>query len=135
VADPFAPFADQLAVLVARDGGLFEFKLYPPNSGWTTGNTVLPTTYFRPIRRLFRPDLGVGSANEWGCSYLCGALENGRVIYFSVSQWRQNKSFFFHFLLPQYCLLLNLFTKILKIIEKGSVYTPKKYLDLNIFLI
>jgi hypothetical protein len=51
---------------------LFEFKLCPPNSGWTTGNTVVPTTLFRPIRRLIRPDFIVDRP-KWRCSYGAGS--------------------------------------------------------------
>jgi hypothetical protein len=32
---------------------------------------ALPTPKFPPIRRYLSPDLAVGSANGWRCSYLC----------------------------------------------------------------
>ncbi|KAK1618316.1 hypothetical protein QYE76_023833 [Lolium multiflorum] len=44
--------------------------LFPetPLGQHTTGKLLLPTPNLPPIRTKILPDLGVGSANEWGCS-------------------------------------------------------------------
>jgi hypothetical protein len=38
-------------------------------AGGTAGSSALPMPKFRPIRRYLAPDLAVGNANGWRCSY------------------------------------------------------------------
>jgi hypothetical protein len=44
------------------------FPRETPLGEHTTGKLLLPTPNLPPIRTKISPDLGVGSANEWGCS-------------------------------------------------------------------
>jgi hypothetical protein len=46
------------------------FPRETPLGEHTTGNILPPMPKIDPIRTKISPDLGVGSANEWGCSYV-----------------------------------------------------------------
>jgi hypothetical protein len=41
------------------------------STGETAETSALPDRNFHPIRRYLAPDLAVGSANGWRCSYTC----------------------------------------------------------------